>query len=54
MKGHNLKFTNLKVEDRANYTCRAQNSEGYLDFTYVVDVNGNTFVHIMFLIILSH
>ena len=48
MKGHNLKFTSLRVTDRANYTCRAQNSEGYLDFTFVVEVKGNTFDHIMF------
>ncbi|WAQ95021.1 FGFR4-like protein, partial [Mya arenaria] len=38
MKGINLKFTALQILDRGNYTCLAQNTEGKVEFTYVVDV----------------
>lgn len=38
VKGTNLKFTELRVEDEGNYTCAAQNSEGFIEFTFVVHV----------------
>lgn len=40
MKGTNLKFTDLKVKDQGNYTCVAQNTEGSIEFTFVVEVIG--------------
>ena len=38
MKGSNLKFMELEVSDRGNYTCVASNAVGRLEFTFIVDV----------------
>lgn len=38
IKGHNMKFMELKPSDSGNYTCIASNPAGRIDFTFVVHV----------------